>query len=232
MTVFIPVLPVEIRAAVRSAQLAEAYERAKEALAVCDRIDEVDDWADKAAALATYARQADNSDLENFARRIRARAVRRVGELLREYDGRGRRKTETPPDICIRSRAEAAEAAGISPHKANVAARVASIPRERFEEIVEASPAPGTIFLKKFARGNRAPSAPDLTSGDFRRASANSLVASLRDVRWRSRDYNRKTFAEVLKAKPDDLACFLEVVRFVAEVGRDLQQAGLYDPLG
>jgi hypothetical protein len=227
MTLYVLDLPAEIRSAVGTAQLPEAYERAKEALAVCDRVDEVDDWADKAAALATYARQADDPDLENFARRIRARAVRRVGELLLEYDGRGRRKSGTPPDIWARSRAEAAEAAGISAHKGTVAVRIASIPQVRFEEIVEESPPPGTIALSKLGWVNGWRSAPDRTSADFRRASAKTLIAALRDVHWRSRHFDRETFAEVLKANPDDLASVLEAVLFIEKLRGDLQQAGL-----
>ena len=116
MTVFIPVLPVEIRAAVRSAQLAEAYERAKEALAVCDRIDEVDDWADKAAALATWT--LDKQTIRTLKTLPAASAPGQFGasaSCFASMMGAGDEKTETPPDICIRSRAEAAEAAGISP---------------------------------------------------------------------------------------------------------------------
>jgi hypothetical protein len=218
---------VALRVRTQGAQLPEMYNRAKEALAICERVDELDDCADKMAALAAYARQADDLELEDYARRIRARAVRRLGELLREYDGRGRRKTETPLKISIPSRAEAAEAAGISPHKVNVAARIASIPREQFEEAVEVSPAPGTISLSKFAEGNRSRSAPDLTTADFRRASAKTLIAALRDIQWRSREYNRTAFAEVLKAKPDDLASVLQAVCFIEKLRGDLQQAGL-----
>jgi len=67
-----------------AAKLPLAYESAKEALATCERIDECKDWADKMAALASYAKQADDKSLEVAATRIRARAIRRCGELLAE----------------------------------------------------------------------------------------------------------------------------------------------------
>lgn len=70
-----------------NAPLPARYEQARTHLAQCVEIDECQDWADKAAALASYARQADDKTLENYAMRIRARAIRRAGELLKEYDG-------------------------------------------------------------------------------------------------------------------------------------------------
>jgi hypothetical protein len=71
-----------------NAQLPQSYERAKEALSTCSSIDECKDWSDKAMALASYARQADDKTLENYAIRIRSRAIRRAGELLKQFDGR------------------------------------------------------------------------------------------------------------------------------------------------
>jgi len=71
------------------AKLPESYERAKTALATCNRIDECKDWADKAAALASYAKQADDKSLFELATRIASRAVRRCGELLEPFDARG-----------------------------------------------------------------------------------------------------------------------------------------------
>lgn len=50
---------------------------------------------DKAAALASYAKQADDDELEKHALRVRARAIRRCGELLQQIDkGRGGRPIE------------------------------------------------------------------------------------------------------------------------------------------
>ena len=82
------------------AALPERYEAAKTALANCTKIDDCKDWADKAAALASYAHQSKARELENNCRRIRARATRHLGELLREI----RR-------VCLRSRAKFQSAA-------------------------------------------------------------------------------------------------------------------------
>ena len=68
------------------AALPERYEAAKTALANCTKIDECKDWADKVAALASYAHQSKARELENNCRRIRVRATRHLGELLREIE--------------------------------------------------------------------------------------------------------------------------------------------------
>ena len=67
-------------------RLPATYEAAKQALAECTRVDECKDWADKAAALASYARQRDDHTLLNLAQRIQARAMRRIGELSSELE--------------------------------------------------------------------------------------------------------------------------------------------------
>jgi hypothetical protein len=56
------------------------------ALATCAKIDECKNWADKAEALASYAKQANDRDLHVMADRIQARAIRREGELLEEIE--------------------------------------------------------------------------------------------------------------------------------------------------
>ena len=43
---------------VNGARLPRTYEAARAALAECQQLDECKDWADKAAALASYAKQA------------------------------------------------------------------------------------------------------------------------------------------------------------------------------
>ncbi len=62
------------------------YEQARTALAECARIDEASEIRDKAAALAAYARQRDDRDLEVWVREIHLRACVRIGELSRDLD--------------------------------------------------------------------------------------------------------------------------------------------------
>lgn len=46
------------------------------------------EWADKSAALESYAKQADDEELLNNARRIKVRAIDRMGEPLDEVPRR------------------------------------------------------------------------------------------------------------------------------------------------
>ena len=70
--------------AVDAARLPASYEHAKTALAECSSLDECKDWSDKAAALASYARQSKDESLTKMSQRIQARAIRRAGELLKQ----------------------------------------------------------------------------------------------------------------------------------------------------
>ena len=64
---------MNLPANIDSARLPATYEAARVALSECVRVDECQEWADKAAALASYARQADDTTLEAYAKRIRGR---------------------------------------------------------------------------------------------------------------------------------------------------------------
>jgi hypothetical protein len=134
-----------------TATLPATYERAKEALDVCQRVDECKDWADKAAALASYAKQADDQTLHKLATRIQVRAVRRAGELLREFN-----KGVGPPvrngmGAHTITQREAAEAAGFSKNQEVQAVRVANVPEAEFEAAVESDTPPTVTTLA--ARG-------------------------------------------------------------------------------
>ena len=138
-------LPAGISAS--AARLPQTYEAAKAALAECSANDECKEWADKAAALASYAKQADDDQLEKMAMRIRARAIRRAGDLLKQIEpSKGGRPPEQTRvgDRPSLSRADAAREAGMSPHQQKTAIRVASIPAPDFDRQVE-SDAPPTL---------------------------------------------------------------------------------------
>jgi hypothetical protein len=136
-------LPTNIDIA--KARLPATYEQAKITLASCAKIDECQEWANKAEALASYARMADDDSLRTMADRIQAHAVRRMGEILRQFDAQGRR-TDQPKEGALQklTQTEMAESAGISEHQRKQAVRVAKLPAEKFEAAVEA-PKPATV---------------------------------------------------------------------------------------
>ena len=123
--------------AAADAPLPERYEEARSALAECHRIDECKDWASKAEALSSYARQMDDDTLLNFAKRIQSRAIRRAGELLKDFQSPGARTDQPTVGIGPRSQRQAAEAAGMSARQEKTAVRIANVPENDFEAAVE-----------------------------------------------------------------------------------------------
>jgi hypothetical protein len=139
------------------------YVSAKQALATCERVDECKDWADKALALKSYAKQMNDESLENMAQRIRDRAVRRGGELLEQVQGQPGQRTDQPrAPSDPRSRKAVAKDAGLSSRQAKQMLRVANVPEDVFESMVEADK-PATVKqiaavgTKKSERVNPAP---------------------------------------------------------------------------
>lgn len=131
-----------------AARLPGVYEAAQKALAECSRIDECKTWADKAAALASYARQAKDDSLKVLAMRIQARAYRRMGELLKQIPparggDRGGPTGGRPP--VGETRTQAANDAGLSEHQRKTALRVANVPQPEFEAATAEPVAPPTV---------------------------------------------------------------------------------------
>lgn len=153
---------------VSSASLPRTYEAAKLALANCDQIDECKEWADKAAALASYAKQAEDDQLLNLSKRIKARALRRAGELLKQIDpSKGGRPAETGVGTHTSfSRGDAAAEAGMSKHQQVQATRVANVPRETFESMVESDAPPTATKLAEIGTAKKPKPAVDLGGRD------------------------------------------------------------------
>jgi hypothetical protein len=135
---------------VAKATLPERYEAAKAAISECSRVDECKDWGDKAAALASYAKQSGDKTMEETAMRIRARAIKRCGELLKEVEkasgGQPYQKGSTSRGAPT-SRRSVAEQAGMSKDQAVTAIRVANVPKESFEKQVEGDNPPSITAL-------------------------------------------------------------------------------------
>ena len=130
------------------AKLPKTYEHAKTALEECSNLDECRDWAKKAEALASYAKQAGDDSLRKMADKIQARAIRRCGQLLGEIEAnQGGRPTKlggAPPQV---SRSQAAREAGMSREQKQTALRVANVPTDTFEAAVESDDPPTVTAL-------------------------------------------------------------------------------------
>ena len=137
-------IPVASKAA-----LPEKYSAAKLAIKEADSVDECKSWADKSAALGSYARQSQDKDLERMAMRIRARAIQRCGELLREIKEAqpGPKKIGVPGYPYLSPRKQAAEEAGLSLIQAKNAIRVSNVPKDSFELQVESENPPSIKAL-------------------------------------------------------------------------------------
>ena len=171
----------ELPAMVSRARLPETYTKAREALATCARIDECKDWADKAEAMASYARQSGDTELRKMADRIQARAIDRCGQLIKQIpaDKGGRPKTGSGPQPSLTDRELARIAAGISKHLAKTAVAVNSIPRARFEREVEGANPPSVTKLAEIGRSKRPKSASTAPAGaDSRKATPEEARAA------------------------------------------------------
>lgn len=145
------------------ARLPQTYEAAKNALAECQAVDECKDWADKAAALASYARQSEDIELERMAARIRARAMRRAGELLKQIEpGQGARdgKRQDAADPPL-NRTTIAREAGMSERQQKTALRVANVPEAEFNKQVDSPTPPTLTALSEQGKQRREPPNPE-----------------------------------------------------------------------
>lgn len=114
------------------------YEAAREALSACVLVDECKEWKDRAAAIASYAAQKRDRTLLDKATRIRARATRRLGELL---------------DLQRSDRADISRL-GISAAERAQARAVAKLTDQKFEFHVERSPPATVSRLAQMGRGD------------------------------------------------------------------------------
>lgn len=129
---------------VANARIPQTYANAKSALNSCVSIDECQSWADKAAALASYAKQANDDELMKMATRIRDRAIRRAGELLKQIKPASGARSDLGR---ASARGSAASDAGMSSHQAKQAVRVANVPDANFERQVESESPPTVTAL-------------------------------------------------------------------------------------
>jgi hypothetical protein len=128
------------------------YNKAVIAVQECAKLDEAKEWTDKMSALAYYHKQAGDKTLENYAIRIRHRGQRRMGELLKQFDGRGLhtegnqytgQNGKKEDDLhSPNSLNNAATSVGLSEWQTKESIRFANIPEDKFEEIIESDNIP------------------------------------------------------------------------------------------
>lgn len=171
---------ISVPASPANARLPHTYESAKIALANCVKVDECKDWADKAAALASYAKQANDDELMKQATRIRDRAIRRAGELLKQIEPQqgANQNIGVGDHPKVETRKEIASSAGMSPHQAKQAIRVANVPDHDFEKQVE-SDKPPTISQLAVQGIKRPPPQPIV---DFKGRDPNEFNRALHFV--------------------------------------------------
>jgi hypothetical protein len=123
----------------QSTQLPVQYTEACKALAACQRLDEAKSYADKADALAAWAKiyQSDKAAVE--ARRLKLHAYRRMNELaeqIRPKQGgvKGKKNGGTLPGPT-----SLLQEFGLTRAKANSVRKIGQLKPHRFEEIVNAA---------------------------------------------------------------------------------------------
>jgi hypothetical protein len=124
------------------------FEVAKHALAAATTAEEVKDIRDKALGLALYAREANDRQLEAEAVEIRARAERRLGEMMQAQKatvglntgtaGMGRPSLGGSTDNPPKDDRPTLASQGIDKALAHEARTLAKMPEEEFEEAVKA----------------------------------------------------------------------------------------------
>jgi len=144
---------------ISTAQLPALYEGAKRALVECSRIDECQQWADKAIAMASYARQSKDETLHKYADRIKARAITRCGELLKAIPpSKGGDPSlfnaHNGNDASV-TRTQAAGDAGLSQRQKETALRVANVDPAVRDALIESDNPPTITALAEMGKKTR-----------------------------------------------------------------------------
>src|SRR5262245_52988321 len=177
------------------------YDRMVLAINECHQTDQVKEIRDKALALETYARQAQNLEAEQKAIEIRIRAERKAGELLKALEKQPGKRTDltsvqaTPrlsEDADLNSAqaapslfAQAKEQAKISDDQAKRWQKLAEIPKEEFEEALkdpDAKPSTSRLIRSSLFKPTSDIALPKPLDANPRRCSASCCEPEGSDV--------------------------------------------------
>jgi hypothetical protein len=135
--------------------------------------------------MASYARQAKDRTLLTMAERIRARAIRRCGELLKQIpSGQGSKNQHGELRGGAVTRQNAAREAGLSERQKVTALRIASVPRPHFEALVDNDSPPTVTELAELGRTNACGSttgSSSIASEPVRAARARKMFLGIRE---------------------------------------------------
>ena len=172
------------------------YDAMCRAIAAAASVDEAKAIRDKAVAMEAYFRQAKNRENERKAERIRLRAERRSGELLRQIEKeKGGRPKRGENRSSPRTGFQTLPDMGISKNQSAHWQRVAEIPEPEFNQAVESKKP--TVAVNGVVKKQRRAEQEMALAENTKRASAmlgqvlaNVIVA---DPPWRFEPYSRDT---------------------------------------
>ena len=172
------------------------YDAARTAIQAACRVDEVKSIRDKAEAMRIYARQSKDQVMEINAQEIRARATRRLGELIaaqkslppeqggglaRGAAAGGKKESPRGSYVVPRDSTPTLSEMGIDKNLADSARKLAALPEPKFEKRIE-------------EMRTRKESAPDKTIADLAAGKAHVGHAS-GENEW----YTPKEFADAAR---------------------------------
>lgn len=116
------------------AKVAPNYEAMRTAIARCEKVDEISKLANQAVAAQAYFRQSQDVENEMHASRIRVRAERRLGEILKLMTASGQRANKGR--AAEMSRGATLPEMGIPRDRASRAMQLADVPEDQFEAAI------------------------------------------------------------------------------------------------